>query len=268
MAMVPYCEKRWAYAHRDPTTREPVPGRTYGTENPGCPAHIASIPVSRSPYYRPFFAFVNCKPTPPPRSLFYGSSATSGEERARRIREAQERALEACLEAEALYDSYDSEICEDTVSYTPEEADNDFGDDDDEGHDDTGDYNIGGEIFENTLPPGIMRTTFTTTISTVKAEFSRAKSVHVARRKRFLFWADGVSYHLKLRRQTAFIKLRLLLDHFKPILLKYFFILIACVVLLSLGVDLVTDWLGDDGVLDGEIIYFLVDDYKSRCVAA
>ncbi|KAJ3565389.1 hypothetical protein NPX13_g7522 [Xylaria arbuscula] len=275
MAIVPFRDERWEYARRDPTIRDPVPGPTYGTENPGCPLHYSSIPISTSPRSRPFRVFANCKPTPPRHgSLLFPQSSSSSSGTATsstgRTTTTQATRETRSQSSEGLHASY-AEISEGEMSSLHlEDSDNDAVHTDEAVHtdDDDVDHSNNEEMSEDAAPPpGIIRTFLDSMLEAAKAGFGRAKEVHIERQERFLFWADGACYRLKLRRQTLCIQIRLLLEQLGPILLRHLFFLVSCVVLFSMGLSLVTEWLGDDGLFEDEITYFLIDDCKGYCVA-
>ncbi|KAI0518385.1 hypothetical protein F5B22DRAFT_644689 [Xylaria bambusicola] len=322
----------WENARMDFTNRHPVPGPTYGSGNYGCPEYYHSLPISRDPRSRPFFAFANSKPTPPPHSFSPKSSTASVEGYTETMRSEREQNLQAFVDTHTASIYCSSMITEDAWSFNDDDGEGDDNSENNEDHDnnhgsatngdnhgdteDHGNDNNSGKdspqgstvvAHNNKIPekkqqpfPKRVKTRFTTKInalkaeledkwervqslfipttdtvqSAMKAEFKRVETVHAARRKQLAFWAEGVNYRLKLRRQTLAIYvrlyLRLIFARSKPVLLKALAALVLVTMISQVVPWLFPGWFDDDDedMFNGEIAYYLVDEFGRWSVAS
>ncbi|KAI0412091.1 hypothetical protein F5X98DRAFT_367556 [Xylaria grammica] len=190
-------------ARRTDNTRYTGPQPTYELIKPYTRTPLAPIPISRSPRSRPFMAFANSAPVPPPDwCRFY----VSPEERARKAANAAWVARQRQLYA-----------MEGHWPATPEPR------------------RWNGRVFRPPPPSRsqvvvqravlALAATAAAVADAVKAEFRRHRAAYAARKARLAFWVSRTNYRFIQRRQAVAIELRLIFAHFKPILTVAFWVL-------------------------------------------
>ncbi|KAI1418906.1 hypothetical protein F5Y12DRAFT_721424 [Xylaria sp. FL1777] len=216
-------------AHKDPTTRNAIPQPTHSSVAPYyAQTPYASIPLSCTPSSRPFRAFANSPPTPPPRGFSVLSTAEGTRTATNEALAARQRDLYAMPGADIQLREVgdrgaESSLTEDVVSV------------------------VRG-----------LKTALVAATEAIRAEVKRARAVYAARWTRFVFWVSALNYRLMQSRRTAVIELRGFMARVRPVLFAALFLFV-------LGMVVAAD-LFDDA--DGELVYLLVEEYNSWCVVA
>ncbi|KAI0972840.1 hypothetical protein F4678DRAFT_478113 [Xylaria arbuscula] len=184
-------------AHKDPTIRNAVPEHTtYGSLPRYAETPHASIPFSRSPRSRPFAAFANSTPTPPPRRLGPPSAAEIAEEAAM----ARQRDLYAMPGAPM---QPDFRRWNGRVISVPEQEEQEQKEKDEDG---IPSLTSAGKVVVDSLMD-----TAHAVLGAAKAGFKRHGSAHAEHWRQFLFEISALRYNLVRSLRTAAVSGPLLL---------------------------------------------------------